>query len=706
MQTFDITGEPRWGQAREAVARLREMPAQQAEANVKGELTSILRALFPRLPASELTMEKQTGDGPADVYCRNVIFETKGQGKLDARPKPDGSSETPEEQAIRYLNALTAQPDMFARQNVGWRAGVTDGREWYLYDYDRSAPESERLNLVRRLNLVSPADDDTLLSSLYDFVNRTVKLAPPTDDREWAEKLSQPFRDLAADVDSSGSPAYGVKRALWRDVLRGAYITPPGEGRDAERDLFARHTMLVVMARAVAETILPPETQAPDRHRLHDTLTQGFAAWLLDASGDAGEELLDNIIAEVNRYDWQSHERDTLKDLYHAVIPRNIRHDFGEYYTPDWLARAVCEEVMDAEWRREVIEMAVANQLRGPAVLDPSCGSGTFLYHATQLLLEDAKKHPELANSPQAQVEVVNGLVAGIDLHPVAVELAKTTKILAFSDLAQYAKSESDNELCLGDSLQWETQGNRALFELGGLITIPTDEPANPLQLPRTLVFSDQFLPRVNQVFDYARRAEYPGIEDDLGAVLNLNTEAEKNTLIEFYRRIRRYIEEGRDHIWNWYVANLMQPIRLSQNPMSRLVGNPPWVVYNAMTNERQDAFRGQAQERKIWAGANLATQNDLAATFVATCVDFYLQPGGKFGFVLPYAALRARHWAPFRSAQWSLPERAGRQPTLADLSKDAWDFLNVNDPPFPQANSSVVFGTRLRIPNKKMVNV
>ena len=46
---------------------------------------------------------------------------------------------------------------------------------------------------------------------------------------------------------------------------------------------------------------------------------------------------------------------DTLKDLYHTVIDREIRHDFGEYYTPDWLARAVCEEVMDAEWRKETI---------------------------------------------------------------------------------------------------------------------------------------------------------------------------------------------------------------------------------------------------------------------------------------------------------------------------------------------------------------
>lgn len=248
----------------------------------------------------------------------------------------------------------------------------------------------------------------------------------------------------------------------------------------------------------------------------------------------------------------------------------------------------------------------------------------------------------------------------------------------------------------LGDSLQWETRGNRALFSLEEVVTITTDEPDNPIRLPRTFVFDDEFISRLHQVFDYVRRPEYLDIEDDLTAVLNLNTGAEQEALRQFYRTIRRYIDEGRDDVWQWYIANLIQPVRLSQNPATRLVGNPPWVVYNAMADERQDDFRQQAQDRNVWAGANLATQNDLAATFVATCVDFYLRPGGKFGFVLPYAALRARQWAKFRSGEWSLPASSGRESTRADLSRDAWDFMNLNLPPFPQANSSVIFGTRL----------
>ena len=227
-------------------------------------------------------------------------------------------------------------------------------------------------------------------------------------------------------------------------------------------------------------------------------------------------------------------------------------------------------------------------------------------------------------------------------------------------------------------------------------MSIPTDDPGAPLKLPRTLLLSDLFRPCLNQVFDYAERSDYPGIEEDLEAVLGLNTGVEKEAMLEVYRRLRRYIEEGRNHVWLWYISNLAQPYRLAQLPASRLIGNPPWVVYNAMAPDRQDSFRQQAQARKLWAGRNLATQNDLAATFVATCVDYYLKPGGKFGFVLPYAALRARQWAPFRSGEWSLLATASHRANLAVLSKDAWDFIKVKAPPFPQANSSVIFGTKL----------
>ena len=196
-------------------------------------------------------------------------------------------------------------------------------------------------------------------------------------------------------------------------------------------------------------------------------------------------------------------------------------------------------------------------------------------------------------------------------------------------------------------------------------------------------------------LFDFANRPETPNTETNLKVALNLPNELDAETALVVYRRMREYIASGRNNVWKWYISNLVQPLRLAAMPAPRLVGNPPWVVYNAMSADRQDAFRARAQDRGVWASSNLATQNDLAATFAATCVDFYLQADGKFGFVLPYAALRARQWQPFRSGNWSSKANAERG-THVDLSKDAWDLSAVKEPPFlGSAHASVIFGER-----------
>ena len=318
-QPDEATGTPRWELARDIVAQLRQMPAATAEAETEVRLYNILHYLFPGLGYPDLATQFPSGDGPIDVYCRNAVFETKRLGrKDDARTKRDGSTETPEEQAVRYLDALTAQPNMFDQAGAGWRAGITDGKEWSFYDYQRNAPEGAQLTPRHTLRLNAPEDDEALLAYLYDFINRTVKMAPPADNEQWAENLVQPFQELAARYENS--PEYDVKRSLWRGVLRGAFLNPQGDG-DAERDLFARHTMLVVTARAVAETLRPAEQAANDAAVIRDNLAEGFAAWLLDAAGAEGAAAIDALVREVNKYAWSAANRDTLKDLYHAVIP-------------------------------------------------------------------------------------------------------------------------------------------------------------------------------------------------------------------------------------------------------------------------------------------------------------------------------------------------------------------------------------------------
>ncbi|WP_264079245.1 class I SAM-dependent methyltransferase [Mycobacterium szulgai] len=61
-------------------------------------------------------------------------------------------------------------------------------------------------------------------------------------------------------------------------------------------------------------------------------------------------------------------------------------------------------------------------------VLDPSCGSGTFLFYAVRRFLAAADASGVSLADAMAQV---SSQVIGIDLHPVAVALARVTYLLA-----------------------------------------------------------------------------------------------------------------------------------------------------------------------------------------------------------------------------------------------------------------------------------
>ena len=87
--------------------------------------------------------------------------------------------------------------------------------------------------------------------------------------------------------------------------------------------------------------------------------------------------------------------------LYETVIPPDERRQLGEYYTPDWLARAIVREV-------------VTDPL-DQYVLDPSCGSGTFVAEAVNHFIEAAN---ETSLDPKEVLEWLRFSVAGIDVHP------------------------------------------------------------------------------------------------------------------------------------------------------------------------------------------------------------------------------------------------------------------------------------------------
>jgi hypothetical protein len=149
--------------------------------------------------------------------------------------------------------------------------------------------------------------------------------------------------------------------------------------------------------------------------------------------------------------------------------------------------------------------------------------------------------------------------------------------------------------------------------------------------------------------------------------------------------------DQERDHIWGYYVRNLVRPVWLARpdNRVDVLVGNPPWLAYRYMTKVQKKSFFEMSAERKLWAGASLATSQDLSALFVARCIELYLKTGGRFGYVMPRGTLTLGHYERFRRGRYSIPVE---QVTVAfDLP---WDLDQVK-PAFFTQSVSVLFGCR-----------
>ena len=89
---------------------------------------------------------------------------------------------------------------------------------------------------------------------------------------------------------------------------------------------------------------------------------------------------------------------------------------------------------------------------RGPdkRLLDPGCGSGTFLVLAIAPLKANCL---QAGLSEGETLEVILTSVMGIDLNPLAVLAARVNYLLAIADLLPYRRHEVEFPVYLADSI-------------------------------------------------------------------------------------------------------------------------------------------------------------------------------------------------------------------------------------------------------------
>jgi SAM-dependent methyltransferase len=490
-------------------------------------------------------------------------------------------------------------------------------------------------------------------------------------------------------------PAEALKRQLWADLLKLVY------GREVESDaLWFQHSYLVIVAKCLALAVMDLREDDPRRMLsgeaftaagIHGAVESDFFDWVVAAP--EGQALVGRIMAHVRRFRLREVESDVLKILYESLIDRGERHGLGEYYTPDWLAAKIVRHAVTAPLEQKV--------------LDPACGSGTFLFHAVRRTLAEAEEAGMAAAERAAEATT---LVAGLDIHPVAVIIARVTYLLALAPALGGRAGSLSIPVFLGDSMQLSISQVMSGKEL--VIRVPPAPAGEGKSGEKDgkgreqLDFPDTFC-RDPGLFDKAiermRTASLEALSrEQVEAALGRITEqhyksdltseqelaiADLGKTYETFDRLRR---EGRDTIWTYVARNLSRPLAFSSGGgwANVLVGNPPWVAYRHMSPDLQKRFKELANGEGVHVGGKFGTHSDLSALFTVRASHLYLRAAGRIAFVMPFAALTRGQFGNFRTGRFSSSNIAW---------DEAWTMDDSVTPLFP-VPSCVVFGRKRAI--------
>ncbi len=621
------------------------------ERDIEGEIRKLVFALGFR---NDVNVPVR-GEGFADIVVPQfrVLIEVKARGHGDD-PYAVKGKESPYAQAQRYTRALhKAEQERlggsaeFARP---WIGIVTDGDTWNAWPFDSDADRfGDQIGNV--LEMPTPEELLDWLGHVFgDAPFR--KLPVPANPSRRFKRLRNELGKIYRELSGSRYTHTKTKFELWADILEASSMRPDNPA--AAQRLFVAHSFLVALAKGVIHALNHPDT-TPDSQEL---FSEDFIAWIVSdkGAGHQGRQWADALLKKIHSYDWRKRKGDVLRPLYETFVDAKDRADFGEFYTPDWLAEGIVAEVLDEDWCAVAVEetlgaLADGSELKGRGVLDPTCGSGTFLYHAAlRILNSDAIIRRHLSDVQKA--DVVVKLVNGIDVHPVAVAMARASILRALP--TEPTNGPAAIQVYEGDALIAGSEHKGSLFYEHGDRYVVKSPGGRTIVLPGAFVTS----PQAGQAFGSIVRAAEQGHALPREAALLVPANDVK-LLEEALKRLSQIIEREGDSVWTWYVSNVTGPLRLARRKVDRIVANPPWVsMANIQPSSRKKGNRKdvleqlfQRDDTYIWSGGKNAPHNDIAALFIIHCRQLYMQSteSDPAAWLVQSSAIKSENWSKFR---------------------------------------------------------
>lgn len=565
---------------------------------------------------------KASDHGRADTQYANIIIEFEHN--------LNRTGEHAKEQLAEYL--------------VGnWNSGIksrftliaTDCLTWVVYtlDYDsliglgKLSADQIKLETVSKFE-VNPDNPD----AFYFFLDRYlfgVEPVPATleEIRKRFGHGSPTFQAAIINMHEAyeairDTQEMQVAKTNWERFLRIAY------GKfDAGDYIFLIHSYLSVLAKMIAYAVISGEPindseireivngEAFRRKNVVNFTDNDFFRWteIENPNLKASFRAIADGLSEI---DFSNVNEDILKGVYQELVDDDTRHSLGEHYTPDWLCARIVEKV---------------NPQPRQKILDPSCGSGSFLKAVANHLI---RQNPDITSSE------MNASLYGTDVHPLSVQITKATLLIAYGKKLASEPLPLRLNVYLANSLLLPVE-SAALF--GSMCNVSVD--GHNVEIPAS-VFNDynafsRFVDAVESLaeadFKTKREHDEKAAKKIFVNTLQTQDDATNRAAYQLYKAILEAKKANRNGIWAYILANTYAPVALKKC-FDIIIGNPPWLVFRDITAEDyQEEIRKIAQRTGVYPDRDsLITQLELATIFVGHCIDYFLKPNGSLIFVMP----------------------------------------------------------------------
>jgi len=609
-------------------------------------LTNLLKELFSiELTELLLGVERKVGSriygfrGSGDLLFRSVIFEVKVDLEREI--------EDAKGKLKKYFQALYEEKP--EEKHVGIATDVINFKAYIpIIKSGRIVAISE----IGSINLSTTPVGEAILW-LDSFIFHKSKIRPTADDLKFRFGPKSPTHSIVIDMlrglwdEVKTEPSVSLKFDLWAKNMEIVYGSSPSEEAFLDQTYLVTLIKLIVYYRLSGDNIVRADQikkaligEYFQSYGILNLIEEDFFAWILHPKiVDQALALTCDLARELLRYDMNQIDEDLFKEIYQEIVKRSERHRIGEYYTPEWLVELTLKGALNIWFERNKDSDA-------PKILDPACGSGTFLCNAIHMVKDILEKKGK--QSSEILDFILNGVV-GVDINPLAVTIARANYLIALGDLLRLGRSIVI-PIYVSDSIRLpdiKTVYSYAANENVQVYEITVNKYR--IQIPSEIA---KHRYRLGQVLNGLREAlniyRLRGNRNEAKALFNRKTsevssQAELEILNMTLNTLLELVDKQLNEIWVYMLNNVYTPIALKEAKFDMLVSNPPWIAMRYIENKNyQDWLKNEVLNYGLLTSdqVKLFTHMEMATLFFNRSAELYLNENGLIAFIMPRSVL------------------------------------------------------------------